>query len=219
MNIKNLFKKVKQQPQQEYVNIKYSKLDHIGKVQRVPIVQKEQLDNINNQIAELNKLINKTKISNPGIYEIESKVLNSGNLVDYREIELNNKKYGFFSWRRNKIFAIDIPKINIPKPANHTTNQLTRVYCYVYQIKFYSGERLTRTVDIPETYVGYVSWYPNTGNTNWDITLPYTNTEENPDMRTVNWIFEFENGDSLMRSDFEGIRLKVRMYAEPYMFN
>lgn len=38
---------------QDFVNIKYSKLDHIGKVQRVPIIQKETIDNLQTQIEQL----------------------------------------------------------------------------------------------------------------------------------------------------------------------
>lgn len=38
---------------QDFVNIKYSKLDNIGKVQRVPIIQKETIDNLQNQIEIL----------------------------------------------------------------------------------------------------------------------------------------------------------------------
>lgn len=38
---------------QDFVNIKYSKLDNIGKVQRVPIIQKETIDNLQNQIETL----------------------------------------------------------------------------------------------------------------------------------------------------------------------
>lgn len=38
---------------QDFVNIKYSKLDHIGKVQKVPIIQKETIDNLQTQIEQL----------------------------------------------------------------------------------------------------------------------------------------------------------------------
>lgn len=89
MNIKNIFKKQPKQEQQ-YVDIKYSKLDHIGKVQRIPIVQKEQLDNINNQIANFGNQINNVKSE---ITTVKEK-LNKKELIyySYNEASIQFKK-------------------------------------------------------------------------------------------------------------------------------
>lgn len=78
MNIKNIFKKQPKQ-QQAYVDIKYSKLDHIGKVQRIPIVQKEQLDNIKNNID--NNTNNIDTINN-NIDTINNNIVNINNSIN-----------------------------------------------------------------------------------------------------------------------------------------
>lgn len=95
MNIKNIFKKQPKQ-QQQYVDIKYSKLDHIGKVQRIPIVQKEQLDNINNQIDSFK---NELKTIKRNISDLNNELLEN-NYFYFRD-------YGFHTWDFLEVVEID----------------------------------------------------------------------------------------------------------------
>lgn len=115
MKIKDLFNKNKQQ--QQYVAIKYSKLDHIGKVQKIPIIQKNTIDgikndvanntnninDINNNITNINNRIN-TNINNiannvSNINNINNKVnkitndLANANLANYKGIYNNQTNY------------------------------------------------------------------------------------------------------------------------------
>lgn len=100
---------------QDFVNIKYSKLDHIGKVQKVPIIQKETIDNLQNQIETLkqtneqlkekldripDKLINQIMDTDSSWYE-EKRLTINGSLNDISEFEIirmNNRNYVNFTF-------------------------------------------------------------------------------------------------------------------------
>lgn len=112
---------------QDFVNIKYSKLDHIGKVQRVPIIQKETIDNLQNQIETLkqtneqlkekldripDKLIDQlTKHYSGWVYSTVEVLKTTGQ--DYsgsESVTIDNRKYisiRFYNYRNEKTIRVN----------------------------------------------------------------------------------------------------------------
>lgn len=112
---------------QDFVNIKYSKLDNIGKVQRVPIIQKETIDNLQNQIEVLkqtneqlkekldripDKLIDQlTKQYSGWVYSTVKVLKTTGQ--DYsssRAVTIDKTKYisvAFYTYRNDKTIQVD----------------------------------------------------------------------------------------------------------------
>lgn len=117
---------------QDFVNIKYSKLDHIGKVQKVPIIQKETIDNLQNQIEILkqtneqlkekldripDKLIDQlTKQYSGWVYNSVTVLKTTGQ--DYsnsRAVTIDNRKYisvAFYTYSNEKTIEVRNLKTN-----------------------------------------------------------------------------------------------------------
>lgn len=117
---------------QNFVNIKYSKLDNIGKVQKVPIIQKETIDNLQNQIETLkqtneqlkekldripDKLIDQlTKQYSGWVYSTVEVLKTTGQ--DYsssRAVTIDNRKYmsvAFYNYRNEKTIRLRNLKTN-----------------------------------------------------------------------------------------------------------
>lgn len=117
---------------QDFVNIKYSKLDHIGKVQKVPIIQKETIDNLQNQIETLkqtneqlkekldripDKLIDQlTKQYSGWVYSTVEVLKTTGQ--DYsgsESVTIDNRKYisiRFYNYRNEKTIRVNRLKTN-----------------------------------------------------------------------------------------------------------
>lgn len=91
---------------QDFVNIKYSKLDHIGKVQKVPIIQKETIDNLQTQIEQLKTrnqqlqnnvdlLQNSVNSLQNNLSNVNNKISNLPGPVKYRKFVFDKGPYKF----------------------------------------------------------------------------------------------------------------------------
>lgn len=110
---------------QDFVNIKYSKLDHIGKVQRVPIIQKEKLENLQAQVEQLQEKLNRipdklidqlTKQYSGWVYSTVEVLKTTGQ--DYsgsESVTIDNRKYisiRFYNYRNEKTIRVNRLKTN-----------------------------------------------------------------------------------------------------------
>lgn len=97
MNIKDLFKKKKQvNNQQEYITVKYSKMDHLGHPIRIPIIQQQTIENLQNSLNEVNNKINQNSTSiNQNSTNINQLILDlqNANLANFKGDYSNNQTY------------------------------------------------------------------------------------------------------------------------------
>lgn len=112
---------------QDFVNIKYSKLDHIGKIQKVPIIQQQTIENLQNELATLkqtneqlkekldripDKLIDQlTKHYSGWVYSTVEVLKTTGQ--DYsgsESVTIDNRKYisiRFYNYRNEKTIRVN----------------------------------------------------------------------------------------------------------------
>lgn len=96
MNIKDLFKKKKQVNNQDYITVKYSKMDHLGHPIRIPIIQQQTIENLQNSLNEVNNKINQNSNSiNQNSTNINQLILDlqNANLANFKGDYSNNQTY------------------------------------------------------------------------------------------------------------------------------
>lgn len=126
MNIKDLFKKKKQANNQDYITVKYSKMDHLGHPIRIPIIQQQTIENIQTELATLkqtneqlkekldripDKLIDQlTKHYSGWVYSTVEVLKTTGQ--DYsgsKPVTIDNRKYmsvRFYNYRNDKTINV-----------------------------------------------------------------------------------------------------------------
>lgn len=132
MNIKDLFKKKKQVNNQDYITVKYSKMDHLGHPIRIPIIQQQTIENLQTELATLkqtneqlknkldripDKLIDQlTKQYSGWVYSTVKVLKTTGQ--DYsssRAVTIDKTKYisvAFYTYRNEKTIQVNNLKTN-----------------------------------------------------------------------------------------------------------
>lgn len=161
---------------QDFVNIKYSKLDHIGKVQRVPIIQKEIIDNLQVQIEQLktnneqlqnsvNSLQNNLSSVNDkisklgGAIRIRREIFNSSQVITYTatQVDIGNNtvlvKFNNLNFTGFGFFYRLKPNTNYLMDIYLDKFQINKGESYKYIQKFIQRKKYT-TDSTGEFHVG-----------------------------------------------------------------